>query len=84
MGNSLGRLFTITNFGESHGRCVGVVIDGCPAGLPLIVEDIQREVDIRKPAGVAATARVEEDQIEVLDVDKRQPGAIQPIHLFFV
>ncbi|MDP7285681.1 MAG: chorismate synthase [Dehalococcoidales bacterium] len=67
MNNRLGRLFTVTSFGESHGRCVGVVINGCPAGLPLNEDDIQREVDKRKPgAGAAATTRVEEDKITVL------------------
>ena len=67
MGNSLGKLFTITSFGESHGRCVGIIVDGCPAGLPVTVEDIQREVDRRKPAAsVATTARMEEDKVEIL------------------
>jgi chorismate synthase len=67
MGNSLGKLFAVTSFGESHGRCVGVVIDGCPAGLALTAEDIQKEVDRRKPgASVIATARAEEDRVEVL------------------
>ncbi len=67
MGNSLGKLFVITSFGESHGRCVGTIIDGCPAGLPIAVEDIQREVDKRKPkVGMAATTRVEEDKVEIL------------------
>jgi len=45
MENSLGKLFTITSLGESHGRCVGIIIDGCPAGLAVTEEDIQREVD---------------------------------------
>ncbi|MCS6788625.1 MAG: chorismate synthase, partial [Aigarchaeota archaeon] len=40
-GNSIGERFVVTSFGESHGRCVGVVIDGCPAGLPLSEEDVQ-------------------------------------------
>ena len=63
----MGRLFTITSFGESHGRCVGVTIDGCPAGLPITVADIQREVDKRRPgANVAATKRAEEDKVEIL------------------
>jgi len=67
MGNSFGKLFTITSFGESHGRCVGIIIDGCPAGLPITEEDIQREVDRRKPGvGIAATTRVEEDKVEIL------------------
>jgi len=67
MGNSFGKLFTITSFGESHGRCVGVTVDGCPAGLPLTEEDIQIEVDKRRPGeNIAATRRVEEDKVEIL------------------
>lgn len=67
MGNSLGKLFVVTSFGESHGRCVGTIIDGCPAGLPITVEDIQREVDKRKPGiSMAATTRAEEDKVEIL------------------
>ena len=66
MGNSFGKLFTITSFGESHGRCVGVIIDGCPAGLPITEADIQREVDRRKPGqSMAATQRTEEDRVEI-------------------
>jgi chorismate synthase len=67
MSNSFGELFRITGFGESHGKCVGVVIDGCPAGLLLAAEDIQREVDKRKPvARIGQTARTEEDRVEIL------------------
>ena len=67
MKNSFGKLFTITSFGESHGRCVGITIDGCPAGLPITEEDIQREVDKRRPgASVASTSRAEEDKVEIL------------------
>ena len=67
MSSSFGELFRITLFGESHGSCVGVVIDGCPAGLPLTEADIQSEVDKRKPAIQAGqTARQEEDKVEVL------------------
>ena len=67
MGNSLGKIFTITSFGESHGNCVGIIIDGCPAGLPITEEDIQREADKRRPGTwVAATARAEEDKVEIL------------------
>lgn len=63
----MGKLFTITSFGESHGRGVGIVIDGCPAGLPVAEEDIQKEVDKRKPElWAGATPRVEEDKVEVL------------------
>lgn len=67
MENSFGKLFAITSFGESHGRCVGVIIDGCPAGLAITEQDIQKEVDRRRPmAGVAGTKRVEEDRVEIL------------------
>jgi len=65
--NSFGKLFTITSFGESHGRCVGAIIDGCPAGLAVTEDDIQRELDKRKPGGsIAATERAEEDKVEIL------------------
>lgn len=66
MDNSLGKLFTITSFGESHGRCVGIVIDGCPAGLALTETDIQREVDKRRPGAAGTTKRAEEDKVEIL------------------
>lgn len=67
MENSLGKLFVITSFGESHGRCVGIIIDGCPAGLPITEQDIQKEVDKRKPGvSIAATKRAEEDKVEIL------------------
>ena len=48
-GNTYGTLFSITTWGESHGKALGVVIDGCPAGLPLTEEDIQPFPDRRKP-----------------------------------
>lgn len=67
MQNSFGKLFTITSFGESHGRCVGITIDGCPAGLAITGEDIQREVDKRRPGtSPIATTRAEEDKVEIL------------------
>jgi len=66
MENSFGKLFTITSFGESHGRCIGTIIDGCPAGLPVSEEDIQREVDKRKPTSPIATTRAEEEKVEIL------------------
>ena len=49
-GNSIGKEFTVTTFGESHGKVVGVVVDGCPAGLPLSETDFQEELDRRIPA----------------------------------
>ena len=65
MGNSLGKLFTITSFGESHGACMGVVVDGCPAGLPLTEADIQPEVDRRRPGAAGTTERQESDKVEI-------------------
>ncbi len=67
MENSLGKLFTITSFGESHGRCVGIIIDGCPAGLAVTEDDIQKDLDKRRPgAGIASTRRAEEDRVDIL------------------
>ena len=67
MSNSLGKKFVITSFGESHGKCVGIVIDGCPAGLPITEKDIQVELDKRKPVNsVASTKRFEEDKVDIL------------------
>jgi chorismate synthase len=65
--NSIGKEFTVTCFGESHGRCVGAVIDGCPAGLPLTEQDIQKELDKRLPDNKEIiSARREKDQVELL------------------
>jgi len=66
MGNSFGKFFVITSFGESHGEGVGIVIDGCPAGLALTEADIQLEVDKRSPVTAGATARAEADEVEIL------------------
>ncbi len=66
-GNSFGELFRITTFGESHGEAVGVVIDGCPAGLSIDLEQVQRELDRRRPGqSHITTQRQEADQVEVL------------------
>ncbi len=67
MGSTFGHLFRITTFGESHGGGVGVVIDGCPPRLPLAVEDIQRDLDRRRPGQSAITTpREEADRAEIL------------------
>jgi chorismate synthase len=67
MTNSIGRMFVVTSFGESHGKGIGVVVDGCPAGLQISETDIQHEVDRRKPAdGAGSTTRSEEDRVEIL------------------
>jgi chorismate synthase len=66
-GNSIGKEFVVTTFGESHGRVVGVVVDGCPAGLPLSEEDFQQELDRRIPAEPKiVSARVEKDVVKIL------------------
>lgn len=65
--NSFGHLFRITTFGESHGEAVGAVVDGCPAGLLITVEEVQRELDRRRPGtSDLVTARHEEDRVEIL------------------
>ena len=48
-GNSFGKIFRISTFGESHGAALGVIVDGCPAGLPLLEEDIQHYLERRRP-----------------------------------
>jgi len=66
-GDSIGKEFAVTCFGESHGRCVGVVVDGCPAGLPLSQRDLQKEMDRRiPPKPEIVSARREKDIVEVL------------------
>ena len=66
-GNSFGEIFTITTFGESHGRAIGVVIDGCPAGLAIDLNFIQQELDSRKPGTyTGASSRSEDHSFEVL------------------
>ena len=66
-GNSFGEIFRITTFGESHGKAIGVVIDGCPSGLKLDLGFIQHELDRRKPGQSAITTqRKESDTFEIL------------------
>jgi chorismate synthase len=66
-GNSIGERFVATSFGESHGRCVGMLVDGCPAGLKLTEADIQGQLDRRRPGQSAVTTqRKEEDKVEIL------------------
>ncbi|MFC1914187.1 chorismate synthase [Chloroflexota bacterium] len=66
MSNSLGKLFAITCFGESHGDCMGIIVYGCPAGLPLTDADVQKEVERRRPGAAGTTARWEPDKVEIL------------------
>ncbi len=67
MGNTFGSVFRITTWGESHGAAVGVVIDGCPAGLPLSEADVQKELDRRRPGQSSITTpRKESDTVQIL------------------
>jgi len=65
-GNSFGTLFKITIFGESHGKAIGVVVDGVPAGLPISSEDIYQELILRRPGHRYATSRREVDYPEII------------------
>jgi chorismate synthase len=66
-GNTLGTLFAVTNFGESHGPAIGCVIDGCPPGMALAEGDIQPDLDRRRPGSSKfVTQRHEPDQVEIL------------------
>ena len=66
-GNSFGQLFRITTFGESHGEAIGCIIDGCPPGLALSADDIQPDLDRRKPGTSRhVTQRREADRVEIL------------------
>jgi len=65
--NSFGKAFTVTLFGESHGPSIGVVIDGCPAGLPIREEDFQLDLDRRIPSDPEITSsRIERDRVEII------------------
>ena len=67
MSNKIGEKFQITSFGSSHGTAVGAIVDGCPANLELSVEDIQKELDKRKPGTSSVTTpRKESDEVQIL------------------
>ena len=67
MSSSFGRLLTITTFGESHGPAVGVILDGCPPGIAVTPELVQRDLDRRRPGqSVVTTQRKEPDKVEIL------------------
>jgi chorismate synthase len=66
-GNSIGKEFTVTSFGESHGKIVGAVVDGCPAGLRLSEADVQAELDRRIPVKPEiVSGRIEKDKVQIL------------------
>jgi chorismate synthase len=81
--NSFGRIFRVHIFGESHGDCVGLTIDGCPAGLPLSVEDFSDDIERRKPGAKGTTPRKEDDipQIKTGLFNGKTTGA--PITILF-
>ena len=67
MSNSFGKVFKISTFGESHGKAIGVIIDGCPAGININEEIIQKDLERRKPGqSKITTQRKEEDKVQVL------------------
>ena len=65
--NSFGRIFKVSIFGESHGNCVGINIDGCPAGLPLSVEDFSIDIERRKAGAKGTTPRKEDDIPKIMN-----------------
>lgn len=78
-GNSFGKLFKVTTWGESHGTGVGAVIDGCPPGIPLDPDQLQRDMDRRRPGqGGASSPRKEPDRLEILSGTFTQAGEQNP------
>ena len=66
-GNTFGKSFTVTSFGESHGLAIGCIVDGCPPGMGLTEEDIQGDLDRRKPGTSRhTTQRREPDAVQIL------------------
>ena len=81
-GSSFGTIFRITTWGESHGAGLGVVVDGCPAGLPLCEEDIQIFLNRRKPGqSKFATPRKEDDKVKSSPVSLREKTTGTPISM---
>jgi chorismate synthase len=66
-GNSFGKSFVVTSFGESHGSAIGCIVDGCPPGLELDESDLQQDLDRRKPGTSRhTTQRREDDRVQIL------------------
>lgn len=82
-GNTFGKIFKVTTWGESHGAATGAVIDGCPPGLPLTPEDIQQDMNRRRPGqgGISTTTRKEPDRVEILSGIYEQKTTGTPISL---
>ena len=82
MSSTFGTLFRVTTFGESHGRAIGCVIDGCPARIPLAAEDVQPQLDRRRPGATALnTPRKESDVVSILSGIERGLTLGTPIGL---
>ena len=65
--NAIGRRLVLSSIGESHGKCIGTFLDGCPAGLDLTEKDIQKMLDLRKPGqSLVSTQRKEDDKVEII------------------
>src|SRR6185503_4313398 len=84
--NTFGHLFRVTTFGESHGVAIGCVVDGCPPRIPITVEEIQRDLDRRRPGQSRfTTQRQEADQVKILsgvmDTENGQVTTGTPIAL---
>ncbi len=85
MANTFGNIFKITTYGESHGRAIGVIIDGCPAGCKIDEEFIQREMNRRRPGQSAiTTSRDEEDRVEILSGVFNSMTLGSPLHMMIL
>ena len=72
-GNSIGKSFTVTTFGESHGKALGCIIDGCPPGIAISEQDIQVELNKRRPGqSKFTTQRKESDKVQILSGDEQK------------
>jgi len=81
--NSFGRLFRVSVFGESHGAAVGVVIDGCPAGIALTTEDFLSDLERRKPGAAGTTPRQEDDTPKIISGVFNETTTGAPITIVF-
>jgi len=81
--NSFGKIFRISIFGESHGPSVGVLIDGCPAGIPITVEDFEKDLSKRKAGKKGTTPRIEDDKPKILSGVFNDKTSGSPINLSF-
>ena len=72
-GNTIGKLFTVTSFCESHGAALGCIVDGCPPGLELDASDMQGDLDRRKPGTSRfTTQRREADEVRIMSGDRKR------------